>query len=231
MTILSFGEWAAFNEMAARRSFTRSLGKFIPQTADRPVATLTAWRGELFDPSGKPYPEAVRRKLNSQANFKLMANIRRRGLSYYPVFGAGQEAGDDGGISMNRECSLVVQPMGRMSEGEFLDHVKQLLFNPTGERGPGPFSHSQWGAVVKLPDLPEAFLLHQSSDPPRGAADYRIGDFIGGSAGPRRAEPAYTQMKFGPRAAPAMTDPFDHPDDLGNIKGQPGRRFTVRDEP
>jgi hypothetical protein len=159
-----------------------------------------------------------------------MANIRRRGLSYYPVVGAGQEE-KDGEIRMNKECSLVVQPVGRMTEGEFLDHIRQLLYNPTGEEGRGPFSHTQWGAVVKLPDLPEAFLFHQSSDPPTSPADYRIGDFIGGSAGPRRGEPAYSQMKFGPRATPAMMDPFDSPDDLGNIQGQPGRRFTVKDKP
>ena len=38
-------------------------------------------------------------------------------------------------------------------------------------------------------------------------------------------------MKYGPRATPAMMDPLDGPDDLGNIKGLPGRRFTVRDMP
>ena len=42
-------EWLALHEMAARRSFARSLGKFLPTTVDRPVATLTAWRGELLD--------------------------------------------------------------------------------------------------------------------------------------------------------------------------------------
>ena len=118
-----------------------------------------------------------------------------------------------------------------LSEDQFIAHIRQLLFNPTGEKGRGPFPHSQWGAVIKLPDLPEAFLFHHTGNSPRSPADYQIGDFIGGSAGPRRGEPAYSQMKFGPRATPAMTDPLDHPDDLGNIKGQPGRWFTVRDKP
>ena len=230
MAILRLEEWAAVNEMAARRSFARSLGKFLPQAVDKPVATLTAWRGELLDQDGRPFPEALRRKLNDEANGRLMTNIRSRGLSYYPVVGAGQEE-KDGVLRMNKEGSLVVQPVGRMSEDQFIAHIRQLLFNPTGENGRGPFPHSQWGAVIKLPDLPEAFLFHHTGNSPRSPADYQIGDFIGGSAGPRRGEPAYSQMKFGPRATPAMTDPLDHPDDLGNIKGQPGRRFTVRDKP
>jgi hypothetical protein len=224
---LRFEEWAAVNEMAARRSFARSLGKFLPRSVDKPVATLTAWRGELLDPEGRPYPEAARKRVNTEANLKLMANIRRRGLSYYPVVGAGQEA-KDGEVHMNREMSLVVQPVGTMTEDEFIAHLRQLLFNPTGERGRGPFAHTQWGAVIKLPGLPEAFLFHQATDPPRSPADYRIGEFIGGSAGPRTGEPAYTQLRYGPRATPAMTDPLDRPDDVGNIKGRPGRRFTVR---
>src|SRR3954464_2354530 len=112
MAILRFEEWAAVNEMAARRSFNRTLGKYGPEVVTKPVATMTAWRGELLDPSGRPYPETTRRKFNDEANRKLMANIRRRGLSCYPVVGAGQE--ECGGlIKMNREESLVVQPVGR----------------------------------------------------------------------------------------------------------------------
>ncbi len=223
-------EWLALHEMAARRSFARSLGKFLPQAVDRPVATLTAWRGELLDPEGRPYPEAIRRKLNAEANRRLTANVRRRGLSYYPVIGAGQEE-KDGEVHMNKEVSLVVQSMGKMSEAEFLNHIRQLLFNPTAESGPGPFAHTQWGAAVKLPDMPQAFLFHLASESPTSPADYKIGENIGGTAGPRRGEPAYTQMKYGPRATPGMNDPLDRPDDLGNIKGEPGRRFTVRDKP
>src|SRR5882672_6749209 len=107
-SILTLVEWAALHEMAARRSFARSLGKFLPQAVDKPVATMTAWRGELLDPEGRPYPETVRRKLNNEANLKLMANVRRRGLSYYPVVGAGQEE-KDGVIVVNKGVSLVVQ--------------------------------------------------------------------------------------------------------------------------
>jgi hypothetical protein len=230
MSILSLQEWLAVNEMAARRSFARSLGKFLPQVVDRPVAILTAWRGELLDPNGRPYPEPVRRKLNDEANLRLAANIRRRGLSYYPIIGAGQEE-KDGEIKVNKENSFVVQPVGRMTEDEFVEAIRQLLFNPTGEQGRGPFTHTQWGAAIKLPGMPEAFLFHQTDDPPRRPADYHLGEFIGGSAGPRRGEPAYTQMRFGPRATPGMMDPLDHSNDMGSIQGQPGRRFTVRDKP
>src|SRR5438270_4750189 len=112
---------------------------------------------------------AARRMLNAEANLKLMANIRRRGLSYYPVIGAGQEE-KDGEIRMNKEVSLVVQPVGKMTDAEFLGHIRQLLFNPTAEPGPGPFAHTQWGEAVKLPDMPEAFLFHQSSDSPTSPA-------------------------------------------------------------
>lgn len=230
MPILSLEEWLAVNEMAARRSFARSLGKFLPQVVDRPVAILTAWRGELLDPKGQPYPEPMRRKLNDEANLKLAANIRRRGFSCYPVVGAGQEE-RDGEIRMNKENSFVVQPVGRMSEDEFVENIRQLLFNPTGDQGRGPFRHTQWGAAIKLPGMPEAFLFHQTDDPPRSPADYHLGEVLGGSAGSRRGEPAYTQMKFGPRATPVMMDPLDHPDDLGNVRGQPGRRFTIGDRP
>lgn len=222
-SILTFMEWAAINE-AARRSFSRTTGKYNLPGA-KPMATLTAWRADLLDPSGHPYPEAVEKRLNDRANRKLMANIRRRGLSFYPVIGAGQEE-RDGEIQMSRENSFVVQPVGPMDDEEFLILIRELLHNPTDEKGRGPFPNTQWGALVKLPSRPDAFLLHHSGSP-TSPADYRVGDSLGGSAKPRRGEPFYSQIKYGPRAAPAMTDPLDRPGDLGNIKGQPGRRFVV----
>ena len=63
--------------------------------------------------------------------------------------------------------------------------------------------------------------MSTQGDPPAAPHDYRIGEPLGRTARPRKNEPAYTQMKYGPRADPAMTDPLDGPDDLGNIKGQP----------
>jgi hypothetical protein len=230
---LKFSEWLALDEMAARRSFARSLGKFQPQPSTKPVAILTAWRSELLDDAGQPHPDAARRRLNDEANQKLLANIRRRGLSNYPVVGAGQEEDDDGIITMNKENSFVVQPVGQMDEQEFLNHVRELLFNPTGETGSGPFPHTQWGATVRLPSKPQTFLLHHPPGiQPAGPHNYSVESPLGDTAEPRvQQEPGYTQMKFGPRATPAMTDPHDQPDDVGNIGGQPGRRFTIKKGP
>src|SRR3954469_17687581 len=103
MAILRFEEWAALHE-AARRSFSRTLAKFDSTPANKPVAILTAWRGELPDASGNPYPEVVRRKLNDEANRKLAANVRLRGLSIVPVVGAGQEEDEEGILTANREA-------------------------------------------------------------------------------------------------------------------------------
>jgi len=225
MAILTFHEWTTFNE-AARRSFTRTLAKFDSTPVRKPVAILTAWRGELPDASGRPHAEAVRRKLNDQANRRLTAEVRRRGLSIVPVVGAGQEEGEDGTLTANREASYIVQPVGEMSEKEFLNHIKSILYNPTGEPGRGPYLHSQWGGVVKLPSQSRAFIVHQQGHP-TGPEDYRIGDHLGTTARPRKAEPYYTQLKYGPRASDSMMDDLDKPDDLGTIKGRPGRRFTL----
>ena len=225
MTFMRFMEWTVLHE-AARRSFSRTLAKFDPSPTSKPVAILTAWRGELPDSSGMPQPEGVRRKLNDEANLRLAANVRRRGLSLVPVLGAGQEEGEDGLITANREESYIVQPVGEMGEKEFVAHIKNLLYNPTGEQERGPYTHTQWGGVVKLPSQPRAFVVHNHGNP-TGPEDYRIGDHLGTSARPRSSEPYYTQLKYGPRASDSMTDPLDKPDDLGTIKGRPGRRFTL----
>lgn len=118
-----------------------------------------------------------------------------------------------------------------MAEDEFLNHIRELLFNPTGERGSGPFAHTQWGAAVKLPSDPRAFLLFHSGGAPTGPHDYNVKDPLGGSAVPRvRQEPAYSQMQYGPRAASAMFDPYDRPGDVGNTGGRPGRRLSIKDK-
>jgi hypothetical protein len=221
-----------FKEMAAaRRSFNHSIGKFEPQVVDKPIAILTAWRGTLLDPNGQPYPEAVRRRLNDETNELLKANIRRRGLSFYPVIGAGQEL-IQGIATMNKENSFIVQPVGKMDYDTFRNHVRELLFNPTGEPGNGSFAHTQYSAIVKLPNDPQAYELHYPDTmiAPTGAGDYTEMDPMGDSARPRvQQEPGYTQMKYGPRAGPAMRDTLDHPGDVGNIGGLPGKRFTIKD--
>jgi len=225
MVILRFEEWAAIHE-AARRSFTRTLAKFDSAPTNKPVAILTPWRGELTDASGKPHPEAVRRRLNDQANRKLAANARRRGLSIVSVVGAGQEEDEAGILTANRENSFLIQPIGEMPEKEFMAHVKDLLHNLTGEPGRGLYPHTQWGGVVKLPSQPKAFIVHNHGNPTRPEG-YHVGDHLGTTARPRKAEPYYTQMKFGPRAKDSMMDDLDKPDDLGTINGRPGRRFTL----
>ena len=227
MAILTFTEWTSLHE-AARRSFTRTLSKFDPSPTNKPVAILTAWRGELPNPSGGPHSEVVRRKINDEANRKLAANVRRRGLSIVPVVGAGQEEGEDGTLTANREASYIVQPVGEMTEKQFVAHIKDLLHNPTGEPGGGPYQHTQWGGVVKLPSQPRAFVVHNSGGLV-GPEDYHVGDHLGTTAKPRKAELYYTQMKYGPRASNTMMDDMDKPDDLGTIKGRPGRRFTLGD--
>ena len=212
--------------MAARRSFTRSMGKFVPQIVVKPIAILTACRGILLDPSDHPYPELERRRLNDEANELLKAHIRHRGLSYYPVVGAGQEEW----MTVNKENSLVVQPVGQLTDAAFIAHIQQLLFNPTDGQGAGPFVHTQWGALMKLPSNPQAFTLFHTGQTPTGPQDYSLVKPEGDSAQPRvHNEPFYTQMKFGPRADPAMMDPLDRAGDVGNIDGQPGKRFCIID--
>ena len=227
MAILTFHEWTAFNE-AARRSFSRTLAKFDSTPANKPVAILTAWRGELIDATGKPHPEAMRRMMNDEANRKLVTNVRRRGLSIVPVVGAGQEEGEDGTLTANREDSYLIQPVGEMPEKDFVAHIKDLLHNPTGEPGRGPYPHTQWGGVLRLPSQPRAFVVHNHGNP-TGPEDYHVGDHLGTTARPRKTEPYYTQLRYGPRSTDSMMDPLDKPDDLGTIKGRPGRRFTLGD--
>ena len=213
MAILTFNEWTALHE-AARRSFTRTLAKFDSTPANKPVAILTAWRGELPDASGKPHPEAVRRKLNDEANRKLAANVRRRGLSIVPVVGAGQEEGEDGVLTANREDSYIVQPVGEMGEKEFLAHIKDLLHNPTGEPGRGPYPHTQWGGVVKLPSQPRAFIVHQPGRPdrPRGLPHRRP---------PRDDRPA-------PEGRTLLHAVEVRPEGLGFDDGRPGQAGRPR---
>ncbi len=216
------------------------MGKFEPQDVDKPIAIITAWRGTLLDASGKTYSEAERRRLNNEANDLLKANIRRRGLSFYPVVGAGQERDELGNIRPKKENSLIVQPVDKkMDNDTFRNHVRELLFNPTGEQGSGPFAHTQDSAVVKFPGDPQAYLLGfpSSMQEPTGPQDYAEEDPIGDAAEHRlHQEPNYTQMRYGPRADPAMMDPLDQPGDVGNPPpgkpgaGLPGKRFTIKDK-
>lgn len=177
--------------------------------------------------------------MNGTANTKLAANIQRRGLSHYPVIGAGQEMSALGIWTVNKELSFIVQPVGQMAEVDFLNHLRELLYNPTNEPGVGPFTHTQYAAIVKLPSNPQAFLLqHPDGQTPTAPQSYNTLRPLGDTVEPRlNHEPYYTQMKYGPRAEPAMMDLLDQPGDVGNPRpgtgkpgaGLPGQRFTIKD--
>jgi PIN like domain len=230
----------AFNEMTARRSFDHSMGKFEPQVVDKPIAILTAWRGIVLDPSGQPYPTGKRRCRNDAANELLKANIRRRGLSFYPVVGAGQEQDAQGNWTVNRENSLIVQPVGQIGDDDFRNHIRELLFNPTNELGNGPFPHTQDAAMVKLPSQQQAFLIkYPDGQSPIGPQSYTVERPIGDSAARRTPlDDYFTQMKYGPRAGLGMMDQHDQPNDVGNPPpgtgkpgaGLPGQRFSIKDK-
>lgn len=218
------------NEMSARRSFSRTLEKFAGKL-NRPIAILTAFRGDVG-----ASPEE-RLKLNRSANKKLEQKFKQHGLSFYPVIGAGQEPNPETGeVNASSEESYIAQPISAdMSEEDFVDIVKQLLYNPASELGVGPFAHTQWGAMVKLPSTPKAFLLHHGDEKPSDPSGYDQATQLGKSARPRRGSemmvpwrdnqyksgPDYffTQMKSGPEASPSMLSDID--------AERAGRRFTI----
>lgn len=187
---LRFAEWLAFDEMAARRSFARSMGKFKPQ-ATKPVAILTAFRGErsLAD--------------NRAANAALANDLQQLDLGFYPVYGMGQEEKERlfGWIRYvlpSDEESFLVQPTGEMPEEVFEATVRNLLQK-----------YGQYGAMVKLPSTAQAFLL-----PPVGERDYQ-----GSEIGPRTPEDRYySQLKSGPRADSNMLSPWEIRGERGPIK-------------
>ena len=162
--VLYFKNWINLNEMASRRSLLRTMLKFID--ASKPAAILTAFRGKLFD-DGKLLGEKERLKRNRQANRHLQINLKQRKLSYFPVKGVGQEEDEFGGITHTNEESFVVQPIENMDEQQFLDHIREILFDPIGDP-----QHRQWGAVVKLPSLENGFLLHQTEKGANSPSDY-----------------------------------------------------------
>src|SRR5258707_10744253 len=135
--------------MAARRSFARSIGKWQPQ-ATKPAAILTAFRGErnLAD--------------NRAANAELANDLQRLSLGFYLVNGLGQEQHKAlfdliRWVVPSSEESFVVQPRGDLSEEAFEAVIRNLVQE-----------YGQYGAIVKLPNTPQAFLL-----PAAGERDYK----------------------------------------------------------
>lgn len=220
MDNMNFKDWLSLDE-SARRSLARTMGKFQGQ-AQRPTAILTAFRGD-FDLNK-----------NRQANKKLEALFKAHGLSFTPVIGAGQE--NEGGVEkISKEESYVVAPIAEMGEEEFVEIIRNLLFSPTGDG----VEHAQWGAVVKLPSRPKAFLLHHNQEgKPTSPADYDAQDPVGKSARPRRGremmvpwkgkeypsgpDQYFTQMRSGPEASDTMKS-----DNEIAFGFKPRRRFTL----
>jgi len=212
----------AFNEMAARRSLKRSMGKFAPQVVEKPVAILTAFRGEV--------PVAD----NRRANTRLADDLKRLNLGFYPVIGAGQEErrwlfGLFRYVVPSREESFVVQPRADMTEGAFVSVIQGLLQG-----------YGQFAAMMKVPSSPQAFLLYSDG----GRED------TGSGVGPATAQDNYyTQLKGGPRADASMLRPWEiqgernplkrfinwrngrsfmnHPADRAKI----GQRFSIKNLP
>lgn len=58
----NFSEWLL--QESAKTSLARTLSKFAVKT-NKPVAILTASKGELFDNSKKIYPDQKRMELNN----------------------------------------------------------------------------------------------------------------------------------------------------------------------
>jgi len=218
---LEFTNWYNLSEMAARRSFERTLGKF-QGNLNRPVAVLTAFRQD-YD-----------LKTNRQANEKLKNLLKTFGLSFYKVIGAGQKPDKENPIA--DEKSFIVQPIDQsMPEEEFLNTIRSVLYSPTGD---GSTAHAQWGALVKLPNVKKAFLLHHEEPEPTSPEDYKHMQKLGKSARPARGkamdiwhkdekfpvEPDnyFTQMLHGPKASDTMKGAAD----LKREK-PPGRRFTI----
>jgi hypothetical protein len=194
----TFAEWREgrlFVEMSARRSFAHTLAKFRDRIDPiRPVAVLTAFRGDLTGENGQSLSPQVMLQRNRKANKDLEREFSRRGFSFYPVIGFGQEENKSTGtVGVTTEESYLIQPIQGMDEETFLTHVKELLFNAKNKQ------HQQWGAAVKLPSDPHAFLLHHSGNP-ISIADYNQRQSLGASAHVRRPnEPYYTQMAAGPK--------------------------------
>ena len=185
------------NEVA-RGSLWRNLTKWGAGNPQRmvakPVAAVTAFRGLLFDASGRPILDPVQKlRINRQRNEQLKADLTRLGLGYYPVKGAGQEEKSILGFAWTtptEEESFIVQPRAEMPEDGFVEIIRQLI-----ER------YEQDVAAVKVPSSRAAFLLKK---------DGTKEEPLGHTAGPRRSGEEYYSVKIkGPRASDSMLEPWE----------------------
>ena len=135
-------------------------------------------------PPGKPHPEAMRRKLNDEANRKLAANVRRRGLSIFPVVGAGQEEGKDW-RPHRQQGGQLHRPAGRRDAREGVPGPHQgLLHNPTGRARQRPVPSYPMGRRGQAPEPAQGVHRPSTGRNPTGPEDYRIGDHLGATAAP-----------------------------------------------
>jgi hypothetical protein len=220
--------------MATRKSLYRAMNIFHPTAFPRQqVAILTAWK------------DGLGRDENTLANYLLTQRLAAYHLSWVPVVGCWTSPAT---ARTDCELSFLVRPkpVGKrpFSNEDFLDVVRELLYNPTNEptTPKSPPKHCQEAAAVKVPaarwaqphyasrDWKWAFLVQRnlsSSDPPTGPGSYSTYIFLGDRAWPMSNQINFTQMLFGPRASVGMRAPTDKPTDLGNKRGEPGRRFAL----
>jgi len=179
---LRFAEWLVLDEMAARRLCARSVGKFQPQ-ATKPVSILTAFRAERSIAD------------NRAANAALANDLQQSNLAFYPVHGRGQEDfpvlfGLMRVVQPSSEESFVVQPRGEMTEAAFEATIRSLLQK-----------YGQYGAMMKLPSTPQAFLLRTAD----GGRENK-----GSEVGPTTPkDDYYSQLQGGPRADASMLSPWE----------------------
>lgn len=195
------------------------MAKFKPRMT-KPIAILTAFRAErnLAD--------------NRAANAELANDLQRLNLSFYPVQGMGQEDfpalfGLVHVVQPSSEESFVVQPRGEMAEKAFEATILGLLRK-----------YEQYGAMMKLPSTPQAFLLRTSD----GGRENK-----GSAVGSRTPQDDYyTQLKAGPRADAGTLSPWEVQGERNPVKrvlnwwvgrsemnkpadrSKIGRRFSIR---
>ena len=187
------------------------------EESDKPVAVLTAFRGE-FD-----------LQTNRARNEQLKKDLRAAGLSYYPVTGSGQEVDDRGLVNPTKEESFVVQPEGEMDEDTFKALITKVMND-----------HNQDFVAMKFPGQ-DSILLGKdgSTDPlgrsahPRRANDPFFSELLKGARTPPSQQSGWERegetdslKRFANwmRGRKELNEPV--PEDE---KG--GRRFVVGDPP
>lgn len=100
-------------------------------------------------------PSAIISAGDERINHLLQANIRNRGLSSTPVSGGFR-----------------VKPLAQMGIHDFIDAVRLLLWNPTGEQGKGPFANTQEKAKIEIPGGQSFILARLAGQTPIGPQDY-----------------------------------------------------------